>query len=52
MAGLNSHDVFEVKDVTTDPDSGADRVRESLFKGGLLSNPPTKGYQKVRRLIR
>ena len=41
MAGLLSQDGVEVKEVTTDPDSGAGQAWESLFKDGLLENPPT-----------
>ena len=49
MADLLSRYGFEVKEFTTDPESAADRVRESLFKGGLLSNPPTY-YLATRHL--
>ena len=31
----------EVKEVTTDPDSGAGRAGESLYKDGLQENPTT-----------
>ena len=41
IAGLLSKDGVEVKEVTTDPDSGAGQAGKSLFKDGLLANPPT-----------
>ena len=41
MAGLHFQGGGEVKEVTTDPDSGAGRAGEFLFKDGLLVNPPT-----------
>ena len=41
MAGLLSQDGVEVKEVATDPDSGAGQAGESLFKDSLLENPPT-----------
>ena len=40
MAGLLSQGGLEVKEVTTDPNSGAGRAGESLFKKGLLANLP------------
>ena len=40
MAGLLSQGGVEVKEVTTEQDSGAGRARESLFKKGLLANLP------------
>ena len=41
MADLLSQDGVEVKEFTNDPDSGAGQAGESLFKDGLLENPPT-----------
>ena len=41
MAGLLSQYGVEVKEVTTDPDSAADLIGESLFKDGLQANLPT-----------
>ena len=41
MAGLLSLDGVEVKEVTTDPDSGAGQAGESLVKGGLQENIST-----------
>ena len=41
MAGLLSRGGVDVKEFTTDPDSGAGQAGESLFKDGLLANPPT-----------
>ena len=38
MAGLLSKDGVKVKEVTTDPDSGAGQAGESLLKGGLLAS--------------
>ena len=40
MAGLLSQGGVEVKEVTTEQDSGAGRAGESLFKKGLLANLP------------
>ena len=41
MAGLLSQGCVEVKEVSIGPDSGAGRAGESLFKDGLMANPPT-----------
>ena len=41
MAGILSQGCDQEKEVTTDLDSGAGPVRESLFQDGLLANPPT-----------
>ena len=41
MAGLLSQDCVEVKEVTTDPVSGAGRAGESLLKDSLQANPPS-----------
>ena len=41
MAGLLSQGSDQEKEVTTDPDSAAGWAGESLFKDGLLANPPT-----------
>ena len=49
MAGLLSQDGVEVKEVTTDPDSGAGQAGESLFKDCLQANPPTH-YPDTRHL--
>ena len=49
MLGLLSQGCVEVKVVTTDPDSGAGRAGESLFKDGLLTNRPTH-YLDTRHL--
>ena len=49
MAGLLSQSGVEVKEVNTDPDSGAGQAGESLFKDGLLTNPPTN-YLDTRHL--
>ena len=49
MAGLLSQRCDQVKEVSIDPDSGAGRAGESLFKDGLLANPPTH-YLHTRHL--